>query len=350
TSDRMGEGLIFGSLGLAYKDLGEPRRAIEFLEQWAAIACEMGDQTGEAHALTALGEVYAGLNETQRTNHAKTPDYRALISRMRSRWPEHPTTAERLDDLAKIYLRKKREGAAQDEGLVTLCRELGLPGDLIDGETMSLYVLPCLVQVYTDGEFRTNHAPPEDQRLVEWFGHRDFEDGSFLRELAAVRDGMRRVERLDMIGFQRALAASFAHHLVTGEGPFPEFSRTTSTAIARIDGADLFFGGKYGQGEYRERMDRPIKHVLALDPGVRAVHTIDQVLRLRANDPASLFRYRTISRRAFIAQLLIEYFRFCSRGSNGETDGIYQSLEGDIASVTQTIIDGNRLRKQPDDF
>jgi tetratricopeptide (TPR) repeat protein len=359
TGDRPGEGMILGALGFAYKELGEPRHAIGLFERWAAIACEIGDHEGEVHALTALEEVYANLNETRRAEKDETPYYRALITRMRARWPEHPTTAENLDKLASIYLRKKREAEIRDEGLTTLCQSLGMPGELITAETVSLYLLSCLVQFYTDGELRTQHSPPDDQRLVEWFGYRDFEDGRFLRELAAVQDGRRRVEGFDMIGFQHTLAANFAHHLATGQGSFLAFSRTASTpALARIDGADLFFGGNYGQGEYRERMDRPIKSVLALDPGVRAVHTIDQLLRLRADDPASLFQYTTISRRPFIAQLLTDYFNLSSRRSSGngriepepEMDEFYRSLEGEIASITQAIIDGNRLHKQPCDF
>jgi tetratricopeptide (TPR) repeat protein len=357
TGDRMGEGLMLRSLGFAYLELGEPRRATALFEQWAAIACEIGDHRGEAYALSTLQKVYADLNKTQATEQAETHYYRALITRMRARWPEHRATAESLNSLASIYLMKKREAELQDEGLIKFCHSLGLPEGLITGETMSLYVLPCLVQVYTDDEIRTKHAPPEDQRLVEWFGYRNFEEGRFLCELAAVRDGRRRVEGGDMIGFQRALAASFAHHLATGEGSFPAFGRTTIPALARIDGADLFFGGNYGQGEYREQMERPIKHVLALDPGVRAIHTIDQLLRLRTNDPASLFHYTTISSHPFIAQLLLEYLRLGDRQTDVndrlapelEKDGIYQSLEGDLTVITQMIIDEKRQRKQPAD-
>ncbi|MDT5296717.1 MAG: hypothetical protein QOJ76_3597 [Acidobacteriota bacterium] len=40
-----------GNLGLAYADLGETRRAIEFHEQHLAIAREIGDRGGEGNAL-----------------------------------------------------------------------------------------------------------------------------------------------------------------------------------------------------------------------------------------------------------------------------------------------------------
>ena len=45
--DRRGEGADLGNLGLAYADLGEPRKAIEFYEQALAIAREIGDRRGE---------------------------------------------------------------------------------------------------------------------------------------------------------------------------------------------------------------------------------------------------------------------------------------------------------------
>jgi tetratricopeptide (TPR) repeat protein len=357
TGNRSRESFVLRGLGDAYLKMGEPRRAAAFFEQWAAIAREIGDHRGEVCALSALQVVNTDLNETRTAEQAETNHYRALITRMRARWPEQTVTAKSLESLASIYLRKKREAELQDEGLIKLCHSLGLPEGLITGETMSLYLLPCLVQVYTDDEIRTRHAPPDDQRLVEWFGYRNFEEGRFLCELAAIRDGRRSLEGLDIIGFQRALAASFAHHLATGEGSFPAFGRATIPALARIDGADLFFGGNYGQGEYREQMERPIKNVLTLDPGVRAIHTIDQLLRLRANDPASLFRYTTISRHPFIAQALLDYLRLGGGqtdlndrlAAELEKDGIYQSLEGDLTTITQAIIDEKRQRKQSGD-
>ncbi len=53
--DRRGEGIALGNLGVAYKNLGEPRRAIEFYEQHLAIAHEIGDRQGEAIASWNLG-------------------------------------------------------------------------------------------------------------------------------------------------------------------------------------------------------------------------------------------------------------------------------------------------------
>ena len=64
--DRRGEGNALGNLGIAYADLGETRRAIEFYEQRLAIAREIGDRRGEGNALGNLGIAYADLGETRR--------------------------------------------------------------------------------------------------------------------------------------------------------------------------------------------------------------------------------------------------------------------------------------------
>src|SRR6185436_6216877 len=62
---RAWEGTALGNLGLAYADLGETRRAIEFHEQDLAIAREIGDRRGEGRTLGNLGVAYADLGETR---------------------------------------------------------------------------------------------------------------------------------------------------------------------------------------------------------------------------------------------------------------------------------------------
>jgi len=49
--DRQWEGAVLGNLGIAYKNLGEPRRAIEYHEQALVIDREIGDRRGEGNAL-----------------------------------------------------------------------------------------------------------------------------------------------------------------------------------------------------------------------------------------------------------------------------------------------------------
>ncbi|HQE92986.1 MAG TPA: tetratricopeptide repeat protein [Anaerolineae bacterium] len=64
--DRRGEGADLGNLGLAYADLGDLHRAIEFYEQRLVIAREIGDRRGEGNALGNLGNAYADLGDLHR--------------------------------------------------------------------------------------------------------------------------------------------------------------------------------------------------------------------------------------------------------------------------------------------
>ncbi len=64
--DKRGEGNALGNLGVAYKNLGEVRRAIEFYEQRIEIAREIGDKRGEGNALCNLGSAYYTLGEVRR--------------------------------------------------------------------------------------------------------------------------------------------------------------------------------------------------------------------------------------------------------------------------------------------
>ena len=53
-------------LGIAYAELGEMSRAIEYHEQVLAIDREIGDRRSEAQVLGNLGNADAGLGETGR--------------------------------------------------------------------------------------------------------------------------------------------------------------------------------------------------------------------------------------------------------------------------------------------
>ncbi|HZI48784.1 MAG TPA: tetratricopeptide repeat protein [Pyrinomonadaceae bacterium] len=74
--DRQYEGAMLGNLGLAYKNLGEIRRAIQFCEEASLIEREIGDRRGEATALWNMSLVLYKLGERtraiQRTEQALT--------------------------------------------------------------------------------------------------------------------------------------------------------------------------------------------------------------------------------------------------------------------------------------
>jgi tetratricopeptide (TPR) repeat protein len=66
TGHRQGEGATLGNLGIAWKDLGEARKAIGYYEQGLAITREIGDQRGEGSALGNLGVAWAALGEARK--------------------------------------------------------------------------------------------------------------------------------------------------------------------------------------------------------------------------------------------------------------------------------------------
>ena len=53
-------------MGIAYTDLGETQKAIEYYEQALVIAREIGDRRGEGARLGNLGIAYARLGETRK--------------------------------------------------------------------------------------------------------------------------------------------------------------------------------------------------------------------------------------------------------------------------------------------
>src|SRR3989441_4614988 len=64
--NRAAEGFHLGNLGVAYRALGDYRRAIEYYEQHLQIAREIGDRGGEGGALGNLGVAYGALGESRR--------------------------------------------------------------------------------------------------------------------------------------------------------------------------------------------------------------------------------------------------------------------------------------------
>jgi tetratricopeptide (TPR) repeat protein len=60
------EGLALGNMGIAYKNLGEHRKAVEFQEQHLEIALRIGDVRGEGSALSNAGNAYSALGEHRR--------------------------------------------------------------------------------------------------------------------------------------------------------------------------------------------------------------------------------------------------------------------------------------------
>jgi tetratricopeptide (TPR) repeat protein len=64
--DRRGQGSALGNLGHAYMDLGENRKAIQYYEQALEITREIGNRRGEGGALGSLGVAYEELGENRK--------------------------------------------------------------------------------------------------------------------------------------------------------------------------------------------------------------------------------------------------------------------------------------------
>ena len=64
--DRRGEGAALNNLGLAYSDLSDPRKVIEYYDQALNIAREIGDRRGEGAALGNLGLAYSDLSDPRK--------------------------------------------------------------------------------------------------------------------------------------------------------------------------------------------------------------------------------------------------------------------------------------------
>jgi tetratricopeptide (TPR) repeat protein len=64
--DKQVHGAVLGNLGLAYSDLGEPRKAIEHYEKALKISREMGNRRGEGNHLGNLGIAYSHLGSPRK--------------------------------------------------------------------------------------------------------------------------------------------------------------------------------------------------------------------------------------------------------------------------------------------
>jgi tetratricopeptide (TPR) repeat protein len=63
SGNKEAEGAHLGNLGIAYKNLGDARKAIDYYEQHLTIAREIGDRRGEGADLGNLGNAYASLGK-----------------------------------------------------------------------------------------------------------------------------------------------------------------------------------------------------------------------------------------------------------------------------------------------
>ena len=245
----------------------------------------------------------------------------------------------------------------RDAGMVQLCKGLGMPDVLITGETTHFHVLMCFIAAYTYGEIQGSHDLLKDRRMKEWFGEREFGEGRLTRELAALRDGKRQVNGVNMSAMMEGVAEILAGSIVMKQGPFAFDPAQIIPPPASIKGSQVFFGGNYGQREYSHLLPQPIKSVIELDPGVRSLNNLDQLIQLSMRNPTALFQYMTINS-PFMVRLLTSYFSMRCQQISGDGSlektllehDVYSPIEGDIIAKTQRIIDWRRQRNEPVDF
>lgn len=120
--DRTAEGRHFGTLGLAYADLGQARRAIECYEQALLIARGIGDRRGEANALNNLGVAYADLGQTRRAI-----EYYELSIAIKQKIGDRRGEANTLGNLGNGYavLRETRRAIDYHTRALMIDREMG---------------------------------------------------------------------------------------------------------------------------------------------------------------------------------------------------------------------------------
>ena len=120
--NRESEGAALGNLGIAYQDLGEPRRAIEYYEQALAITRETGDRRSEGRVLGNLGNAYADLGEAKRA--IEYYEQRLPISRETE---DQRGEGAALGNLGNAYLRLGEVKRASEyyEQRLAIARETG---------------------------------------------------------------------------------------------------------------------------------------------------------------------------------------------------------------------------------
>ncbi len=124
TGDRRAEGAALGNLGNAYSDLEEPRKAIEYYEQHRAITRETGDRSGEGMMLGNLGVVYLDLGEPR-----KAIEYHEQCLAIARETGDSSNEGRALGNLGTAYsaLGEPRKAIEYHEQYRAIARETGDP-------------------------------------------------------------------------------------------------------------------------------------------------------------------------------------------------------------------------------
>ena len=120
--DRQNEGIWLGNLGSAYSDLGETRKAIEYYEQALKIAKEIGDRRREGIWLGNLGSAYSDLGETR-----KAIEYYEQALKIAKEIEDRKEEGNRPGNLGNVYrnLGETRKAIEYYEQALKIAKEIG---------------------------------------------------------------------------------------------------------------------------------------------------------------------------------------------------------------------------------
>jgi len=120
--DRRREGRVLGNLGNAYVMLGDYRRAVECQEQRLEIARKMDDRLGESQALTNLGIAYYSQGE-----YYPSINYLEQSLKLKREIGERRGESRVLGNLSNAYLRlgECRKAIEYQEQALKISREIG---------------------------------------------------------------------------------------------------------------------------------------------------------------------------------------------------------------------------------
>jgi hypothetical protein len=246
---------------------------------------------------------------------------------------------------------KKKDLFLGDQGLVEVCQAVGFPAALLSNETIVKYIVPACATVFAEGDIVTRHNSAPPPGLREWFDEDDPLGSRFAAGLAELYWSPGAAVRGPLDTLQRALSALLAGGIVDGAGPLPcDDLKASLPPFARVDGKNLVFGGIDGQPTYRERLTGHVKYLLAIDPGIRLMHVIDEQVELLAR-PAFCFNFMCVCSRPFASQFLAQYLLLRAqqvsgirnRGAEMVDRGFVIPAEGDIAECLGNFV---RLDKE----
>jgi tetratricopeptide (TPR) repeat protein len=120
--DREGEGSHLGNLGIAYNNLSEYQKAIEYYEQALTILREIGNQKGEGSHLGNLGNAYLNLGE-----YKKAIEYYEKALAIAREINDRKSESSHLGNLGSVYLQLNEYQKAQEyyEQALTIAEEIG---------------------------------------------------------------------------------------------------------------------------------------------------------------------------------------------------------------------------------